>query len=88
MGFLFMRFFASDAEKRLRPSGRQAAVRRGRSRQSNKEVPLDASEDHFEIPQVAHVGDGWMLHAGDPIGYANLNSSYWQSHLYAYGKLY
>ena len=49
MGFLFMRFFASDAEKRLRPSGRQAAVRRGRSRQSNKEVPLDASEDHFEM---------------------------------------
>ena len=25
------------------------AVRRGRSRQSNKEVPLDASEDHFEM---------------------------------------
>ena len=35
-----------------------------------------------------YVGDGWMLHCGDPIGYANLNSSYWQSHFYAYGKLY
>ena len=34
-----------------------------------------------------YVGDGWMLHAGDPIGYANLNTSYWQSHLYAYGRL-
>ena len=34
-----------------------------------------------------YVGDGWMLHAGDPIGYANLNSSYWQSHLCAYGRL-
>ena len=22
-----------------------------------------------------------------PISYANLNSSYWQSHLYAYGRL-
>ena len=34
-----------------------------------------------------YVGDGWMLYAGDPIGYANLNSSYWQSHLCAYGRL-
>ena len=46
----------------------------------------------YDTPGISHVGiyvgDGWMLHAGDPIGYANLNSSYWQSHLYAYGKLY
>ena len=34
-----------------------------------------------------YVGDGWMLHCGDPISYANLNSSYWQSYLYAYGRL-
>ena len=34
-----------------------------------------------------YVGDGRMLHCGDPIGYANLNTSYWQSHLYAYGRL-
>ena len=34
-----------------------------------------------------YVGDGWMLHCGDPISYANLNSSYWQSHFYAYGRL-
>ena len=34
-----------------------------------------------------YVGDGWMIHAGDPIGYANLNSSYWQTHFYAYGRL-
>ena len=34
-----------------------------------------------------YVGDDWMLHCGDPISYANLNSSYWQSHLYAYGRL-
>ena len=45
----------------------------------------------YDTPGVSHcglyVGDGWMLHCGDPIGYANLNSSYWQSHLYAYGRL-
>ena len=35
-----------------------------------------------------YVGDGMMLHAGDPIQYSNLNTSYWQSHLYGYGTLY
>ena len=34
-----------------------------------------------------YVGDGRMLHCGDPIGYANLNTNYWQCHLYAYGRL-
>ena len=34
-----------------------------------------------------YVGDGRMLHCGDPIGYANLNTNYWQSHLYAYVRL-
>ena len=34
-----------------------------------------------------YLGDGMMLHCGDPIGYENLNSSYWQAHLYAYGRL-
>ena len=45
----------------------------------------------YDTPGVSHcgiyVGDGRMLHCGDPIGYANLNSSYWQSHFYAYGRL-
>ena len=34
-----------------------------------------------------YVGNGMMIHCGDPISYANLNSSYWQSHFYAYGRL-
>lgn len=42
----------------------------------------------YDTPGVSHcgiyVGDGRMLHCGDPIGYANLNTSYWQSHFYAY----
>ena len=45
----------------------------------------------YDTPGVSHVGiyvgDGWMLHCGDPIGYANLNTSYWRSHFYAYGRL-
>ena len=34
-----------------------------------------------------YVGDGWMIHAGNPIGYVNLNTNYWQSHFYTYGRL-
>lgn len=45
----------------------------------------------YDTPGVSHcgiyVGDGMMIHCGDPISYANLNSSYWQSHFYAYGRL-
>ena len=33
-----------------------------------------------------YVGDNMMLHCGDPISYTNLNTSYWQSHFYAYGR--
>ena len=40
-----------------------------------------------EISHVGfYVGDGMMLHCGDPIQYSNLNTSYWQSHFYAYGR--
>ena len=45
----------------------------------------------YDTPGVSHcgiyVGDGMMIHCGDPIQYANLNSSYWQAHFYAYGRL-
>mgnify|MGYP005751852453 CR=1 FL=1 len=34
-----------------------------------------------------YVGEGMMIHCGSPISYANLNSSYWQEHLYSYGRL-
>ena len=47
----------------------------------------------YDTPGVSHVGiyvgedgDGSpvMLHCGDPIQYAKLDTSYWQSHFYAY----
>ena len=34
-----------------------------------------------------YVGDGMMIHCGDPISYANINTSYWQSHFYTFGRL-
>ena len=33
-----------------------------------------------------YVGGGVMLHCGDPIQYANLNSAYWQTHFYAFAR--
>ncbi|WP_270810395.1 NlpC/P60 family protein [Hungatella effluvii] len=34
-----------------------------------------------------YIGNNQMLHCGDPIGYANINSTYWRSHFYAFGRL-
>ena len=34
-----------------------------------------------------YVGGGRFIHCGDPISYANLNSSYWQQHYYGMGRL-
>lgn len=34
-----------------------------------------------------YVGDGMMIHCGDPIQYANVNSSYFSSHFMQYGRL-
>ncbi len=34
-----------------------------------------------------YVGNGMMIHCGDPIQYTSINTSYWQSHFLAYGRL-
>ncbi|HBK5149646.1 TPA: C40 family peptidase, partial [Enterococcus faecium] len=34
-----------------------------------------------------YLGDNRMFHAGDPIGYADLTSSYWQQHLVGAGRI-
>ena len=34
-----------------------------------------------------YVGGGMMIHCGDPISYANINTSYWQSHYLTFGRL-
>ena len=44
----------------------------------------------YDTPGVSHVGiyvgGGKMLHCGDPIQYADINTSYWQPHFYAFGR--
>ena len=45
----------------------------------------------YDTPGVSHcgiyVGNSMMIHCGSPISYANINSSYWQSHFYTFGRL-
>ena len=41
-----------------------------------------------EISHIGiYVGDGMMIHAGNPIQYTSVNTNYWQSHFFAYGRL-
>ena len=48
-------------------------------------------EHTYNTPGASHVGiyvgDGKMIHCGDPIQYANVNSSYFSSHFMQYGRL-
>lgn len=45
----------------------------------------------YEVSGASHVGiyvgDGWMIHAGNPVHYSNINTSYWQSHFLEFGRL-
>ena len=34
-----------------------------------------------------YVGEGQMLHCGDPIKYASIDTDYWSSHFYSFGRL-
>ena len=34
-----------------------------------------------------YVGNGMMIHAGNPISYTSIETSYWQSHFYSYGRV-
>ena len=48
-------------------------------------------EGTYDTPGMSHVGiyvgNSTMIHCGDPISYTNLNSSYWQAHFAAFGRL-
>ena len=45
----------------------------------------------YDTAGVSHVGiyvgGGMMIHCGSPISYANVNTTYWQSHFYSFGRL-
>ena len=45
----------------------------------------------YDTPGVSHVGiyvgDGMMIHCGDPISYASINTPYRQKHFYCFARL-
>ena len=45
----------------------------------------------YNTPDVSHVGiyvgNGQMIHAGDPIQYTSINTAYWQNHFFAFGRV-
>ena len=45
----------------------------------------------YDAPGASHVGiyvgNGMMIHCGDPIQYTNINTNYWQSHFLSFGRL-
>ena len=68
----------------------------------SKTIPIPKSEakagdmiffegTYQSVGAVSHVGiyvgDGMMIHCGNPIGYADVESGYWAEHLYGYGRL-
>ena len=34
-----------------------------------------------------YVGNGMMIHCGNPISYASIETNYWQSHFYCFGRI-
>lgn len=45
----------------------------------------------YDTPGASHcaiyVGNGMMIHCGNPIQYTSMQSSYWQQHFYCFGRL-
>ena len=51
-------------------------------------VFFEHTYDTIGISHVGiYVGNGMMIAAGDPIGYTSIETSYWQSHFYAFARL-
>ncbi|MDR3090664.1 MAG: C40 family peptidase, partial [Clostridiales bacterium] len=49
--------------------------------------PIPDSDEKVATQIGIYVGDGHMLVCGDPIGFANVNTPYWQARLLGYGRV-
>lgn len=62
------------------------------SREEARPGDLIFFQGTYETPNTVthvaiYVGNGYMLHAGKPIGYSSFETPYWQQHFYAFGRL-
>ena len=48
-------------------------------------------DDYYSPSTASHcgiyVGNNMMIHCGFPLGYANLNDSYWRQHFHSFGRV-
>ena len=48
-------------------------------------------QDTYDTSGASHVGiyvgNGMMIHCGNPISYASIETSYWQQHFYCFGRI-
>ena len=48
-------------------------------------------QETYDTPGASHVGiyvgNGMMIHCGNPISYASIETSYWQQHFYCFGRI-
>lgn len=44
-------------------------------------------EGTYDTSGASHVGNNMMIHCGDPIQYASINTNYWQQHFLSFGRL-
>lgn len=47
----------------------------------------NAPQPHLPTHVGIYVGGGMMIHCGNPISYASINTPYWTKHFYAFGRL-
>lgn len=47
----------------------------------------DTGDDRDVTHVGIYCGNGVMLHCGDPIKYSSINTTYWQSHFYSFGRV-
>ena len=61
------------------------------SRSNARPGDLVFFKDTYKTNGVSHVGiyvgENRMIHCGNPISYTNINTQYWQSHFFTFGRL-
>ena len=61
------------------------------SREEAKPGDLIFFQGTYDTAGASHVGiyvgDGMMLHCGNPIQYTSINTTYWQDHFYTFGRI-
>ena len=47
----------------------------------------DAPDPNAPTHVGIYIGNGMMIHAGKPVSYASINTTYWQNHFWGFGRL-